>query len=235
MKKRILIVSCVLVLCACFAAGIFQHVYAEKEITTAYHAQTDSTQPETLSTEKIEGSTAADTEQPQSNSTDGKMPDAGSSGKNNKTRNTTTAAEQTSAKAAEKGQTTSSAQRAEPAKTEKSTVTVTFSISCKNALNYGADVPSDGYFLSPVSYTAEEGETVFDALKALCKDNGISLKYQDIYYIQGIGGLNEKDCGGQSGWMYRVNGTAPNKAACRYTLSDGDRVEWYYVTSSGDK
>ena len=58
--------------------------------------------------------------------------------------------------------------------------------------------------------------------------------YQDKYYIQGIGGLKEKECGGGSGWMYRVNGVAPNKAAMKYYLEDGDVVEWYYVTNSTD-
>jgi hypothetical protein len=73
---------------------------------------------------------------------------------------------------------------------------------------------------------------VFDALKALCSQKGISLKYKNAYYIQGIGGLNEKDCGSGSGWMYRVNGSTPMIACNKYKLKDGDKVEWYYVTNS---
>ncbi len=71
-------------------------------------------------------------------------------------------------------------------------------------------------------------------LETECESHGISLTYQDKYYIQGIGGLKEKECGGGSGWMYRVNGVAPNKAAMNYYLEDGDVVEWYYVTGSTD-
>lgn len=68
-------------------------------------------------------------------------------------------------------------------------------------------------------------------LEAECKSRGIELTYKDKYYIQGIGGLKEKECGGGSGWMYRVNGVAPHKAAVGYYLKDGDVVEWYYVTN----
>lgn len=118
--------------------------------------------------------------------------------------------------------------------TENSKITVTISVTCKNALNKGADVPQSGYILPSTSYTASQGETVFDVLSAVCAENGISLAYQTKSYIQGIGGLREKDCGSSSGWMYRVNGTAPNKAASKYTLSDGDVIEWYYVTGPGD-
>lgn len=216
----------------CTAAGVFQHVSAEKEITTAEILQSAVSQTVNSETEKTENSTSSADEQ---SGNSGRTDAGGGQSSGSKKQQTTSKANQPNVQTTAERQTTTAARHEEPAKTEKSTVTVTFSISCKNALNYGADVPSSGYFLSPVSYTAEEGETVFDALKTLCRDNGISLNYQDIYYIQGIGGLNEKDCGGQSGWMYRVNGTAPNKAACKYTLSDGDRVEWYYVTSPSDR
>ena len=49
------------------------------------------------------------------------------------------------------------------------------------------------------------------------------------YYVSGIGGLKEKQHGPMSGWMYSVNGVAPNKAAIKYDLKDGDKVVWYYV------
>ena len=42
-------------------------------------------------------------------------------------------------------------------------------------------------------------------------------------------GLSEKQFGGQSGWKYYVNGTAPGKSCVDYTLQDGDRVQWSYV------
>ena len=35
--------------------------------------------------------------------------------------------------------------------------------------------------------------------------------------------------GGKSGWMYSVNGSAPNVSCGKYVLKDGDTVSWYYV------
>lgn len=118
---------------------------------------------------------------------------------------------------------------------QKKEITVSFSITCKNAVAYGrSDIPQSGYFIRPEDYSGKEGITVFDVLEAECKSHGIELTYKDKYYIQGIGGLAEKQCGGGSGWMYRVNGVAPHKAAVGYYLKDGDVVEWYYVTNIND-
>lgn len=110
------------------------------------------------------------------------------------------------------------------------TITAVVSVNCENAVAYGANVPE--YFFQNEPYKAEKGATAFDALKALCDENGISLNYQRKTYIQGIGGLNEKDCGGASGWIYLVNGVKPSKPASSYVLENGDVVEWRYVTNS---
>lgn len=118
--------------------------------------------------------------------------------------------------------------------TQKQKITVTFSVTCKNALANGADVPQSGYIIDQTEITLKNGQTVFDALEAACDKNSVSLRYQSKSYITEIGGLAEKDCGGASGWMYRVNGTNPRKAASKYVLKDGDTVEWYYVTSASD-
>lgn len=129
--------------------------------------------------------------------------------------------------------------------TEKQSVTVTIEVTCKNALSYvstdpngeelNLNLPKSGYIIETENLTLKNGATVFDALSSACSSNGVSLKYQSKAYIQSIGGLAEKDCGGSSGWMYRVNGESPMKAASKYTLSDGDRIEWYYVTNSSDR
>lgn len=86
---------------------------------------------------------------------------------------------------------------------------------------------------NPVSsggtFTFNEGATVYDALCAL----GLSVNaHGSSYgtYVAAIGGLAEKEHGATSGWMYSVNGVAPNTACSNYVLSNGDRVVWYYVT-----
>jgi hypothetical protein len=52
-------------------------------------------------------------------------------------------------------------------------------------------------------------------------------------YIEGIDNLYEFDKGGKSGWLYRVNGTFPNKSAGAYILKKGDRIEWVYTLELG--
>lgn len=142
---------------------------------------------------------------------------------------------ETSTKATTQAAPQTTAGRTETTSKEKQTVTVTFSVSCKNALSYGADVPQSGYIIGQTQLTLKQGQTVLDALEAACDKNSVSLRYQSKSYITEIGGLAEKDCGGASGWMYRVNGTNPRKAASKYVLKDGDTVEWYYVTDSNDR
>ena len=69
-----------------------------------------------------------------------------------------------------------------------------------------------------------EGESVFDVLKRVCRENKIHMEFSEtpVYqsaYIEGIGNLYEFDCGEGSGWMYRVNGEFPNYGCSRYTAS----------------
>ena len=163
------------------------------------------------------------------------------SGKNQSTKSkTTSTTARAETKATEKsGDSAGAAQnnnnKEQAEEPQKKEITVSFSISCKNAVAYGSEnAPQSGYFIRPEEYTGKEGITVFDVLEAECKSHGIELTYKDKYYIQGIGGLAEKQCGGGSGWMYRVNGVAPHKAAVGYYLKDGDVVEWYYVTNIND-
>lgn len=99
-------------------------------------------------------------------------------------------------------------------------VTVTVSVTSSAV---GNPVSSGGTF------TFNEGATVYDALCAL----GLSVNaHGSPYgtYVAAIGGLAEKEHGSTSGWMYSVNGVAPNTACSNYVLSNGDRVVWYYVT-----
>lgn len=86
---------------------------------------------------------------------------------------------------------------------------------------------------NPVSgggtFTFNQGATVYDALCAC----GLSMNASNTgygIYVRAIGGLAEKEHGGNSGWMYSVNGAVPMTACSNYVLSNGDSVSWYYVT-----
>ena len=103
---------------------------------------------------------------------------------------------------------------------ESNYVTVTVSVTSSAV---GNPVSSGGTF------TFNKGATVYDALCAL----GLSVNARGTSYgtyVAAIGGLAEKEHGGTSGWMYSVNGVAPNTACSNYVLHNGDSVVWYYVT-----
>ena len=70
--------------------------------------------------------------------------------------------------------------------------------------------------------------SVYDALVKLASKNNKKVSGSSSY-ITGIGDLCEKDYGPLSGWMYKVNGTSPQKGAGSYKLSNSDQVLWYYV------
>lgn len=135
---------------------------------------------------------------------------------------------------------TTSAQQATASENEK--ITVTFSVKCHNAINYGilsqgsfAQVlPADGIILRTSSIEVKNGESVMSALKKILKENRITYSIASSGYVRTISGLSEFDCGPYSGWMYKVNGNFPNVSTKSYPLREGDRVEFVYTCNMGD-
>lgn len=130
--------------------------------------------------------------------------------------------------------------------TQQSSHTCTISISCATILNNldnltsGKEefVPADGWILAASTVEFEEGESVHDVLKRVCKEAGIHMEssYTPAYnsaYVEGINQLYEFDCGEYSGWMYKVNGWFPNYGCSKYTVSDGDVIDWVYTCDLG--
>ena len=99
-------------------------------------------------------------------------------------------------------------------------------------------VPDDGVILRATTVTFTEGESVYDVLERVCRDNGIQMeaswsgKYGSAY-VEGIANLYEFDVGSGSGWMYKVNGWFPNYGCSRYQLQAGDDVQWLYTCDLG--
>ncbi len=126
-------------------------------------------------------------------------------------------------------------------------LTCTISISCSTILNNMDKceeskkewVPDDGVILRATTVTFTEGESVYDVLERVCRDNGIQMeaswsgKYGSAY-VEGIANLYEFDVGSGSGWMYKVNGWFPNYGCSGYTLSQGDVISWVYTCDLGD-
>lgn len=129
---------------------------------------------------------------------------------------------------------------------DKKTYTCTFSIECSTILNNLKDlepdkmdaVPSNGIIFAAQTVTFYEGESVYDVLQRICKENGIQMEasWTPIYnsaYVEGIHNLYEFDCGSGSGWMYCVDGWYPNYGCSRYQLNQGEVVEWRYTCDLG--
>ena len=100
-------------------------------------------------------------------------------------------------------------------------------------------VPADGIILPETEVVFYDGESVFNLLRRVCRQNSIHLEFVDtpLYntaYIEGIGNLYEFDAGDLSGWLYSVNDWYPNYGSSRYKLRDGDVVVWEYTVDIGD-
>lgn len=81
---------------------------------------------------------------------------------------------------------------------------------------------------------AREGQTVWDVLKPLLDDEGLSYDTRDSseynsVYIAGINGLGEFDNGSNSGWMYTVNGDYPNRGVSAWYVHDKDEIVLHYT------
>ncbi len=129
-----------------------------------------------------------------------------------------------------------------PAAENPKTQTVSLSVTCRNALNYGilenpnfqGIVPENGIYYDNSAVEFESGESVMQVLKRCLKSKKIVYQIDSTGYVKSIGGLAEKDCGAQSGWLYKVNGELPNISTKYYTLTAGDRIEFIYTCRKGD-
>lgn len=99
-------------------------------------------------------------------------------------------------------------------------------------------IPASGVILSLNEVEFTPGESVFDILARVCRENNIHMEFREeaLYsgaYIEGINYLYEYDAGTLSGWMYKVNGLFPNYGCSKYTVNDGDAIVWCYTCDLG--
>ena len=126
------------------------------------------------------------------------------------------------------------------------THTCTFSISCETILdnmdkcveNKKFLVPKDGIISPATEVEFSEGESVFDVLQRVCRDNAIHMEsnWTPMYnsaYVEGINNLYEFDGGRWSGWMYCVNDWYPNYGCGVYFVKPGEVIEWNYTCDLG--
>lgn len=91
----------------------------------------------------------------------------------------------------------------------------------------------DGVWLSAKPVTVKEGSTAYHAFTEALKDTGIAQAGAEKGYVKSITKdgvtLAEFTHGQNSGWLYKVNGVAPDVAITQYKLAAGDAVLWYYT------
>ena len=95
-------------------------------------------------------------------------------------------------------------------------------------------VPADGVLLAERKVALRDGETVFDVLASVCKEEKLPMDStggaaSGGAYVQGIGNLYEFDAGPESGWRYSVNGTYPGQSSSLQKVKNGDVICWSYT------
>lgn len=122
-------------------------------------------------------------------------------------------------------------------------ITCTIEVRCDNAAakkdtitNPGIRdaIPDDGTILEVTAYSGTEGFSVYDVLAAVTAMHNpvIPITAQKTsmgVYVASINNLAQTNVGPNSGWMYWVNGQAPNYTCGRYIVKDGDVIQWKYV------
>ncbi len=96
-----------------------------------------------------------------------------------------------------------------------------------------------GYVLRETEVDLNKGDSVWDITKRVLDENRIGYDYNftkkyNSVYVESIDGDGEFDHGPDSGWMYNVNGDYPNYGASKYSLRNGDRIQWRYTTNLGE-
>ncbi len=110
---------------------------------------------------------------------------------------------------------------------------VTVSISCDVIKEKDKSyIPKNGIILEETVIEIENGDTVYDVLAEVCKENGI-LFSSNMGYIEGINNIYEMDFGKSSGWIYFVNGVSPSVGCGQYKLKNGDKIDWCYTCDFG--
>lgn len=247
----LLFLLCGLLLCGCgtvttedaqsYLDGSGDVSRAEEE--TAQEAETGEGTTEVIPESENSSAVMDDSQTASANSENEKKPSQGQTAKNNSSseNNSNSSSSGKSNNTSANGSGSSSGTNS-----SASAKQCTVSIDCKTILNNmsllnaskSSLVPADGVILKTVTVTFRDGDSVFDVLKAVTRDKGIHMDFNESpayggAYVKGIANLYEKDCGDLSGWEYNVNGWYPNYACSNYIVSNGDVIQWRYTCNVG--
>lgn len=195
------------------------------------------------STQQAAPDNAVDAAQPQANGSENENTQAADAGGTDTGEGTTPAADRTGRTTTAKSDSSRTTEKQTTA--ENKTLTCTVMIECTDILRHmdeldksaARHLPDDGVILQSVQISVKNGDSVYDAVEAACKKGGVAINAQkSIYgtYIAGFGGINEKCCGSDSGWLYFVNGESPSLASSACKVKNGDKIEFRFACDPPD-
>jgi len=119
----------------------------------------------------------------------------------------------------------------------------TLIVSCETVLDNLPALDADKHELIPadgVLFDAQEalqpGDTVYDVFRRALMRERFHFEVATVagtIYVAGIGNLYEFDCGGTSGWLYRVNGVFQSVSCNQVRVAPGDLLEFVYTCDLG--
>lgn len=128
----------------------------------------------------------------------------------------------------------------------KGTLKCTFSINCGTVFDNLDKIdsaiveilPRDGWIYKTKEVEFTEGESVFDILLRITKQEKIHMESNSnpalkSKYVEGIHNLYEFDAGELSGWTYKINGEGMGYGSSSSYPVDGDKIEWIYTCDQG--
>lgn len=116
-------------------------------------------------------------------------------------------------------------------------ILVNVSVDCTTAIGRQKDGIAEEISDNGAMYSGQmelpEGATAFDALKSTGL-TVVSANGMFGVYISAISSLSQRAYGGESGWVYLVNGQLIQAAANKTVLKNNDTLAWRYTCSKGD-
>ncbi len=111
---------------------------------------------------------------------------------------------------------------------------VTLTVECRSIAHrkgYDKTLPENGVLIDGEKYVLTKDETVFEVISKAAAYQRLPLDHSGgrNIYITGIDGIYEFDFGAQSGWLYTVNGIAPDINCGEYRPKSGDEIVFKYV------
>ncbi len=82
--------------------------------------------------------------------------------------------------------------------------------------------------ISRTKVEIEKGDTVLDILKRILQKEGIEYS-TDGEFVTAIDGIEQKDIGLKSGWMFNIDGKTADVGADSIKVKDGQDIEWFYT------